>query len=319
MFHVKQNIKMKIIESIKKFKIKSLRSSIYIATAVCIIIGKTVYIRYFLIAFVFIFLKELLTNLRQAKKEKIDLTHYYLTNTLVILNPFIFLGSLKHIFGQLYILLKNYKGFPNAEIYQNKATYILPFKEEWNIVNGGITPETSHSWDVFTQRYAYDFAITQNDKSYQNDGKQLTDYYCYGKEVISPADGVVVGVNNNTKDYTGVGDYSVDWRAIHIGGNFVVIKHEENEYSFTAHLKKDSILVKVGEKVKQGQTIGLCGNSGNSTEPHIHFHLQDGKNFWTATGLPIRFCDFSIRENENKEKIATSSGFIEKGNLISNT
>lgn len=242
MFHVKQNIKMKLIEQIKNFKIESLRYfisiSVVIFVVICIIIGKTAYVRYFLIVFALIFLKELFTNLREAKKEKIDLTQYYLTSTLAILNPFTMFASFKQLFGQLYILLKSYKGFPNAENYQNKTAYILPFKEEWNIANGGVTVETSHSWDVYTQRYAYDFVITHNDKSYQNDGKQLTDYYCYGKEVISPADGVVVGMNNNTKDYTGVGDYSVDWKARDFRGNFVVIKHAENEYSFTAHLKK---------------------------------------------------------------------------------
>lgn len=77
-------------------------------------------------------------------------------------------------------------------------------------------------------------------------------------------------------------------------------------------------MVKVGEKIRQGQTIGLCGNSGNSTEPHIHFHLQDNKNFWIATGLPIRFSNFAIRKNENEEKILTNSAFIEKENLASN-
>jgi hypothetical protein len=101
MFHVKQNIEMKLIEQIKNFKIESLRYfisiSVVIFVVICIIIGKTVYLRYFSIIFVFIFLKELFTNLREAKKENIDLTHYYLTSMLVILNPFALFGSFKQI------------------------------------------------------------------------------------------------------------------------------------------------------------------------------------------------------------------------------
>jgi murein DD-endopeptidase MepM/ murein hydrolase activator NlpD len=58
-------------------------------------------------------------------------------------------------------------------------------------------------------------------------------------------------------------------------GNYVIIDHGNGEYSFLAHLKKGSMVVAVGDSLKSGQFIGLCGNSGNSSEPHLHYHLQN--------------------------------------------
>jgi murein DD-endopeptidase MepM/ murein hydrolase activator NlpD len=46
--------------------------------------------------------------------------------------------------------------------------------------------------------------------------------------------------------------------------------------------------VKVGERVKQGQVMALVGNSGNSTEPHLHFHVADANSPLGAEGLPYR-------------------------------
>jgi murein DD-endopeptidase MepM/ murein hydrolase activator NlpD len=100
-------------------------------------------------------------------------------------------------------------------------------------------------------------------------------------------------------------------------GNFVIIKHHDKEYSFIAHFRLDSINVKKGQKVIQGQVIGLCGNSGHSTEPHIHFHLQDSANFWIATGLPIKFTKFEALTNESVPELKLNS-FIEKNESVTN-
>ena len=181
------------------------------------------------------------------------------------------------------------------------------------------TKENSHSWEILTQRYALDFVIkNENNLTHQGDGKKLHDYFCFEKDVISPADGVVVEVSNKIKDYEGVGDYSIDWKVRDFRGNFVIIKHSKKEYSFIAHFKHNAIVVKKGEKVKQGQLIGQCGNSGHSTEPHLHFHLQDHKIFWLATGLPIRFKRFSAK-SQNKDLVIRIDDFAEKDDIVSNT
>ena len=71
--------------------------------------------------------------------------------------------------------------------------------------------------------------------------------------------------------------------------NTVILKTTNNEYLFFAHFKQNSIKVKKGQKIKQGETLGLCGNSGNSSEPHLHFHIQNVKDMNVATGVKCYF------------------------------
>ena len=69
------------------------------------------------------------------------------------------------------------------------------------------------------------------------------------------------------------------------------MKHANEEYSLIAHLKKDSIKVSIGDKVNSGESIAQVGNSGNSTEPHIHFQIMDDSDLMNAKSLKIRFQD----------------------------
>jgi len=72
-------------------------------------------------------------------------------------------------------------------------------------------------------------------------------------------------------------------------GNGVVIDHGNGEFSILAHMQPTSLRVKTGDKVKASDILGLCGNSGNTSEPHIHYHLQDGADMSNAEGLPAPF------------------------------
>ena len=75
-------------------------------------------------------------------------------------------------------------------------------------------------------------------------------------------------------------------------GNSVIIDHGQGEFSNFSHLKKGSVSVKLGDRVKQGQVIGLCGNSGNgAAAPHLHFHFSNNSEFAFGTSLPIQFDD----------------------------
>ncbi len=246
-----------------------------------------------------------------------DLKHYYRTAFLSQFNPLGFGHSLLQIFGQLLIRLRHSSGIPETKDFQQELAYMLPFEGAWLTVNGGSTMENSHSWEIYTQRYAYDFVrVDEDGESFSGEGTYLSDYYCYEQAILSPADGVVVRIRDGVRDYKGVGDYSVDWKTRDFRGNFVIIQHAPKEFSFLAHLKRNSLMVKKGDQVKKGQLIGLCGNSGNSTEPHLHFHLQDRANFWTAMGLPIRFEAFSAEVEEKKSLKAQD--FVEKGEKVGN-
>jgi murein DD-endopeptidase MepM/ murein hydrolase activator NlpD len=72
-------------------------------------------------------------------------------------------------------------------------------------------------------------------------------------------------------------------------GNHVVIDHGRGERSLIAHFRQGTLRVREGQKVQQGQVLGLCGNSGNSSQPHVHYHLQTGKRFGEGLGLPAFF------------------------------
>ena len=145
------------------------------------------------------------------------------------------------------------------------------------------------------KRYAeilstYDFIILDDyGKSFSGDEKNLASYYSYGKEVLAPADGAVVAVYDKFPDCRITGNGQTDPSASDLGGNRVVIRHSEHEFSTLCHLMPKSITVKVGDKVRRGSVIGRCGNSGNTSEPHIHFQVQNTKSFYSSVGLPIRF------------------------------
>ena len=271
--------------------------------------------RYFYLFFLLGLLELYIKGKRNPKVQHSE--NFYWTLTLSQFNFFVASKSVLQIFGQIIILARNFRGFPNRDNYQNYVKYRLPFNGSWTVVNGGSHQHNSHSWGILTQRYAYDFVITHNGLSYTDSGYNLANYYCFRQEVLAPADGVVVAAQNHIRDFMGVGKLKIDWKARDFRGNFIVIKHHEHEYSFIAHLVQNSLYVKVGDFVKQGQVIGLCGNSGHSTEPHIHFHLQDSPAFWIATGLPIRFENFLAQSKDNTQTVKHDD-FVEKDEIVNN-
>ncbi|MBS3966536.1 MAG: M23 family metallopeptidase [Truepera sp.] len=186
----------------------------------------------------------------------------------------------------------------------------------WLVVNGGIDEETSHSWELVGQRYAYDFVIDQEGRTYQGEGTRLEDYYAFGQPILAPADGRVVQVREGIRDYPRPLPLSgrIDWLTRDFRGNFVVIDHGHQEYSFLAHLQRGSVRVRVGDKVSQGQIIGLCGNSGHSTEPHLHFHVQDHPNMFLAVSLPVRFAGFRL--SDDPETASRPEAYLSRGQRI---
>ncbi len=83
-------------------------------------------------------------------------------------------------------------------------------------------------------------------------------------------------------------------------GNSVILKTNRNEYLFFGHFKQNSIVVKRGQKVNQGDLLELCGNSGNSSEAHLHFHIQNSENLITATGIKCYFEEIVVNEKLKK-------------------
>lgn len=187
----------------------------------------------------------------------------------------------------------------------------LPFDGSWTVVKGGVEKTSSHSWSIVAQRYAYDFYVTDDlGKSHRGAGRELEDYYAFGKAVLAPADGTVVEARDDIRDFPHPGAGWIDWRTRDFRGNFILIRHGERAYSLIAHLKQGSCQVNKGDRVQAGQIVGQCGNSGHSTEPHIHFHLQDHPNFYFASGLPIRFVGFEMQAIDAERVERFASGYI---------
>ena len=168
---------------------------------------------------------------------------------------------------------------------RNVTKLKLPFTGEWTVVWGGDTKELNYHVESEAQKNAFDIVVTDlKGKSYKTDGKTNEDYYAFGKALMAPCDGEIVLVVDGVKD-----NIPGELNPVYIPGNTVIIKTPNNEYLFFAHFKQHSIKVQEGQKVRQGQLLGLCGNSGNSSEPHLHFHIQNVENMVNATEVKCYF------------------------------
>jgi Peptidase family M23 len=225
---------------------------------------------------------------------------------LTLLNPFVLVASINQLTGHLAIYARHRDGLPSPENYESETRFSLPFSDQWTAINGGPTKETSHSWGVLTQRYAYDFVVIEDGTSHAGEGTRLDEYYCFDEPILAPADGEVIAASDGHRDSPYLGGW-VDPFQRDLRGNYVTIRHTDEEYSVLAHLKKGSVAVRERERVERGQSVGRCGNSGNSTEPHLHFHVQDRPEFFLGAGLPVESDD----ELERRE-----TGFVERNQTV---
>ena len=166
----------------------------------------------------------------------------------------------------------------------------LPFNGEWTVFWGGDTKELNYHVENEAQKNAIDIVIKdEKGDSFKTDGIANEDYYAFGKELIAPCDGEIVLVVDGIKD-----NKPSELNPMYAPGNSVIIQTDKNEYLFFAHFKQNTIKVKQGQKVKQGELLGLCGNSGNSSEPHLHFHIQNVEDMNTATGVKCYFDKLNV-------------------------
>lgn len=169
------------------------------------------------------------------------------------------------------------------------VTVRLPADGPIRVAWGGDSIKTNYHAAAADQRWAYDLVM----EPYFSGSENVEDYGCYGKPVLAPIRGTVVSAHDGEPDAI-PGKVSNNFTAP--TGNHVMIQIEETgTYLVIAHLKPGSVAVETGSIVEEGQVIGQCGNSGNTSEPHIHIHHQRQDptvfplNF--AEGLPLYFRD----------------------------
>lgn len=176
--------------------------------------------------------------------------------------------------------------------YQTKTVLELPFEGDWYIVAGGKSLEENHHFTPNRhQRYALDIAHIINRRVNSGDGTKNEDYYCFGKRLNAPGDGKIIAVENTIED--NVPGTKNRKQSL---GNYLIIDHLNGEFSFMLHLKKNSIIVAVGDTVVRGQAVGLAGNSGYSAGPHLHYHLQTTASLRTGIGLPLQFINYYVND-----------------------
>jgi murein DD-endopeptidase MepM/ murein hydrolase activator NlpD len=149
------------------------------------------------------------------------------------------------------------------------------------------------------QRFAIDFAqLRENDKTYQGEPKDNRNYRCFGAEALAVADARVAdfhdGIPENLPDSA---ERAVKVTLGTVSGNYVVLDLGGGRFAPYAHLQPGSIRVGKGDRVRRGQVLGLVGNSGNSTEPDLHFQISDSPSILTGEGLPYTLNAF-IREGK---------------------
>lgn len=182
------------------------------------------------------------------------------------------------------ILLKPFVTYPKSDNRYTKNSYILPITGEWFVFWGGENEFINYHYVYEPQRYAYDLIQVKDKLSYNDTPQKNENYYAFNQEILAPADGEVIRVVDGIED-----NVPGEMNSALPAGNYVFIKHKHEEYSMLAHLKQSSIQVKEGDHVKEGQSIGLCGNSGNSSEPHLHFQVMDTPSFDKGKSIRIRF------------------------------
>ncbi|GAB3046864.1 M23 family metallopeptidase [Virgibacillus ainsalahensis] len=175
--------------------------------------------------------------------------------------------------------------YPKTDEVYTETVFDLPFQDEWFVVWGGTNSLLNYHYEYENQRYAYDFLIMNENSTYEGDPTKNESYYAFGKEYLAPADGTVVKVENDVEDNKPVGEMNEESSM----GNYVILDHGNEEYSYLAHFKYQSIEVKEGDEVKQGELLGIVGNSGNSSEPHIHFHVADSADPTDSKAIRINF------------------------------
>ena len=231
------------------------------------------------------------------------------------LNPFGIWQSILQNGGQVIAILRSRVSktdFPSFSMS-------LPFNGYWKVANGGIDKPTSHSWNILSQRYAYDFiCYGEAGKEYVGNGRKAKNYYAFNRDVLAPADGTIIKVRNDIRNNAYAGTGTIDLLTRDMRGNYLIIYHGDHVYSLIAHLKKNSCTVKHGDFVKQGQVIGKCGNSGHSTQPHIHFHVQNSPNFYLSIGLPILFKNIEVEYSSPPVLKKITHGYISKNNSVCN-
>jgi hypothetical protein len=214
---------------------------------------------------------------------------------------------------------------------------VLPFAGLWLARNSPARRVPSHGTDLLGGRYAIDFIGVDHRRRTADRRDWRTflateppeRYFAFGRPILAPADGTVVDVHDGETDHVGrrsqlsLVPYALGQAARlrqgvrAIAGNYVVIALPSGgAFVALVHLRAGSVLVAIGEEVMTGQPLGQCGNSGNSTQPHVHVQVMDNLDLSIARGVPMAFRRFREWPRGAKQSKITESGLPGEGAVV---
>ena len=204
--------------------------------------------------------------------------------------------------------------------YQPKTKLNFPLNGTWYVSNATDVSGT-HRWGI-GQEFAYDLVkVDEEGNSGMGDETKPESYYAFGQNVLAPADGTVYEIRDEIDDtpmaqladdnpsvlLKKLADYQTVLRKRYgvrgTDGNYIIMDHGNSEYSVFDHLKKGSLRVKRGDKVKRGEIIAQVGQSGLSTEPHLHYEVVSNPDPLKQRGLPIFFYELEGEEGAKQLRL----------------
>lgn len=194
-------------------------------------------------------------------------------------------------------------------IERNTTPMILPFKEEWFVYWGGTTEAQNYHVMEMSQQYAYDLLMVKDGSSHEGNPEENESYYAFGKDIIAPCNARVVRVIDGVPD-----NIPGEMNKQDLTGNTLVLQTDLGEYILFAHLQQDSIVVEEGQDVVRGELMAKCGNSGNSTEPHLHLSLQNTLEMDDAIGGKLFFERLLVNGQVRMDYLPVKEDFIRNTN-----
>ncbi len=214
---------------------------------------------------------------------------------------------------------------------------MLPFTGFWQARNSPARRVPSHGVDLLGERYAIDFiGVDERGRTAEHrDWRTVLAtepagrFLGYGRPILAPAAGVVVAAHDGEADHAGrrsqlaLVPYMLGQRArlrqgvAAIAGNHLVLALSgSGAFAALVHLRAGSLRVNPGDVVTAGQPIAACGNSGNSTQPHVHVQVMDSPDLTVAQGLPVTFRHFRERARGGREFQLRDSGVPAESSIV---
>jgi hypothetical protein len=187
----------------------------------------------------------------------------------------------------------------------------LPVERRWWVYWGGETVGQNYHAANREQRHAVDLLIWQEGATFHGDGARNEDYFAWGQRVLAPVDATVVEMVDG---YPANEPGTLPENPEDVFGNHVVLQVGNNAFLYLAHLQEGSLAVARGDRVTAGTQLGLVGNSGNSSEPHLHIHAQSyGTLRAPGVGLPLTFAHVLVDDELVAIASLVQGTFVEQG------